>query len=266
MNDQAGQPSVYTLLISGAFMVWMLVDAWKRRVPPHWYFIIVVMPFGAIFYFVMIKLRNYREGTESPASTGSPRSRGNEGFARPFTTQSKPISGDIDQADALEARERYDEAEPMYRMALAADSVSKRALHGLGRCLLGQGKAKESLEHFEKLLELDREFANFGAALDYADALWGVGQKSDTVELLEALCKMTNRINHHLAHCHYLVEFGQVERAKHELEQALADATVPNAPINERHRQWIARGRQMLVELYERHPETSGDSNGPAPE
>jgi hypothetical protein len=249
MNDQAAQPSVYTLLVSLAFMVWMLVDAWRRRAPLHWYFIIVVMPFGAVFYFVMVKLRDFRDGAAQPFV--GPTARASSTSLAPPATQ--PV--DLNLADTWEEREQYADAEPLYRAAIAADPANKRALHGLGRCLLGSGNAKESLVHFEKLLELDREFANFGAALDYADALWAAGQQSDTLELLEALCATTHRLNHRLALCHYLAESGHGERAKRELEQALANATGPTAPFNERHRQWVTRGRQMLAELYERFPE-----------
>ncbi len=255
MEEPAGQVSPYAYLFSAAFMIWMLVDAWRRRAPLHWYFIIVVMPFGAVFYFVMIKLRDYRDGIKQPSAGIG------ESPSVPFSIRPSPLAGDLDQADALEAREQYVEAEPLYRAALAVDATNKQAMHGLGRCLLGQGKAKDSLAHFEKLLELEREYRNFGAALDYADALWAAEQKNDAIELLEGLCATTDRINHRLALGHYLAEFGQIERAKHEIEQTLAKASGSTAPFNDRQRQWVARGRQMLAELYERFPETPGSLN-----
>jgi hypothetical protein len=255
MNEQTGQVSPYAYLLSAAFMIWMLVDAWRRRAPLHWYFIIVVMPFGSIFYFVMVKLRDYRAGMGQSAFGAGQNS------VTAFSSRPSPLQSDLDQADALEARDQYVDAEPLYRAALAADPANRRALHGLGRCLLGQEKAKDSLPYFEKVLELEREFRNFGAALDYADALWAADQKSDAIELLEGLCATTDRINHWLALSHYLAEFGQVERAKRELEQALAKAAGPTAPFNDRHQQWVVRGRQMLAALEARFPETPSDLN-----
>lgn len=256
MEEQTGQISPLTVLFSAAFTIWMLVDAWKRRVPLYWYFIIVVMPFGAVFYFAFVKLRDYRNNVGRPS--WSPTSSTRQPAPAPA-----PVEGpaDLDRADALEAQDQYLEAEPMYRAALELDPTSKRALHGYARCLLGLGKIKESLVQFEKLLELDREYANFGAALDYADALWAADQRNDAVELLEGLCATTGRINHHLALGHYLAEFGQIERAKHEIEQALARASGPAAPYTDRQRQWVTRGRQMLAELYERYPEAPGNDS-----
>lgn len=242
---QDGQISPYAVLFSAAFQIWMLVDAWKRRAPLHWYFIIVLMPFGAVFYLVMVKLRDLRLG----ASARSP-SMGNLRDTGPLDpTEARPESPDLDRADALEENERYLEAEPIYRGALTQNNDDKRAILGLARCLAGSGRAAESLAHFERLLEMDREYAGYGAALDYADALWAADQKNDTIELLESLAKMTGRINHRLALAHYLAEFGRTEHAINELEDALKAATAPDAPFSDRHRRWIEMGQAMLEDL-----------------
>lgn len=250
MEEPVGQISPYAYLFSAAFMVWMLVDAWKRRAPLHWYVIIVVMmPIGAVVYFVMMKLRDYRPPTANPSS----------GFSVPTTDV--PRVSNLDLADAMEDDGRYAEAEPIYRAALASDPNDRRALHGLGRCLAGMGNAKDALVYFEQLMEVDRAFCNYGAALDYADALWAADQKTDTIELLERLAEVTGRINHRLALGHYLAEFGQITRAKREVELALSDATGPNAPDNERHRRWVLQGQEMLNELRERVSEAPDGSD-----
>lgn len=241
---QDGQISPYAVLFSAAFQIWMLVDAWKRRAPLHWYFIIVLMPFGAVFYLIMVKLRDFRFGADPRSTLTRPFSD-----AAPLDTEAQQELPNLEVADALEAEERYAQAEPLYRAALAQNSGDKRALLGLARCLAGSGRAPESLPHFERLLELDREYAGYGAALDYADALWAADQKSDTIELLESLSKVTGRINHRLALAHYLAEFGRTEHAINELESALQEATGPNAPFNDRHRRWVEMGREMLEEL-----------------
>lgn len=250
MEEPVGQISPYAYLFSAAFMVWMLVDAWKRRAPLHWYVIIVVMmPIGAVVYFVMMKLRDYRP----PPTTAGP--------VMDVPATDATASPNLDLADAMEDDGRYADAEPIYRAALALDSNDRRALHGLGRCLAGMGNAKDALVYFEQLMEVDRAFCNYGAALDYADALWAADQKTDTIELLERLAEVTGRINHRLALGHYLAESGQIARAKREIEQALSDATGPNAPYNERHRRWVMRGQEMLSGLRESVSEEPGDSD-----
>jgi hypothetical protein len=242
MEDPAGQISPFAYLFA-AFTFWMLFDAWKRRAPLHWFFIIVVMPFGAVFYFVMIKLRDMRGGAARPTS----------GLESVLRAASIPIAAgtpsELDRADALEAAERYAEAEPLYRAVLAEDDSNLRALIGLARCLTGQGNAKEALPHYERLLELDRSYANYGGALEFADALWAADQRSDTIELLENLAAMTGRLNHRLAYAHYLAEFGRTQRAIEELERALNDATIKEAPSTDQQRRWVERGQRMLETL-----------------
>lgn len=255
MEDSAGQISPFAYLFA-AFTFWMLFDAWKRRAPLHWFFIIVVMPFGAVFYFVMVKLRDMRGGAaRSPG--------GLESVLAPSSMPSAAAgaTSELDRADALEAAERYAEAEPLYRAVLAQDNSNPRALIGLARCLTAQGNAKEALPHYERLLEVDRTYANYGAALEFADALWAAEQRNDTIELLEHLAAMTGRLNHRLAYAHYLAEFGRTQLAIEELERALDEATAKGAPSTERQRYWVEKGQQMLETLSEQTHASSGDEN-----
>lgn len=253
MEDPAGQISPFAYLFA-AFTFWMLFDAWKRRAPLHWFFIIVVMPFGAVFYFVIVKLRDMRGGAaRSPSGLES-------GLAPNSMPAASDAASELERADALEAAERYAEAEPLYRAVLAQDNSNPRALVGLARCLTAQGNAKEALPHYERLLELDRTYANYGAALEFADALWAAEQRSDTIELLEHLAAMTGRLNHRLAYAHYLAEFGRTQRAIEELERALDEVAAKGAPPTERERYWVERGQQMLETLSAR-AQTHGPSD-----
>ncbi len=43
-------------LVIGAFQLWMLVDAIRRRSPFLWKLLIFLIPLAAIFYFFLVKL------------------------------------------------------------------------------------------------------------------------------------------------------------------------------------------------------------------
>ncbi|MGC4067524.1 MAG: PLD nuclease N-terminal domain-containing protein [Polyangiaceae bacterium] len=244
MNDNFGgniPPYAYVLL---AFSLWMLVDAARRRAPSYWYFVILFLPFGAVIYFLFVKLRDARTESDEASRGRSSSSPSNPLLDLGRSTDAAPS---LAQADQLEENERYEEAESIFRRAIAREPENLQALHGLGRSLLGLGRARESLEYFEHLLELDRSYRNYGAALDYADALWDAGQKMDTIELLEQLAAHTKRINHRLALAHYIGELGQKTRAAAEVRAAIDDEQVRPDASSERSRRWIERARAMLA-------------------
>ena len=253
MDELTEQPPSFAFQLWTAFVIWMLIDAWRRRAPVFWYFIIMLPP-GALFYFIVVKLRDFHY-SDAPMSE---RAVAEEPSIAPIRASALPAS--LDDADRLEDEGQYAEAEPIYREVLAAHPKHPRALFGLGNCRLGSGNALESLPYFEQVLELDRSYANYGAALNYADALWEANQRNDCIELLERLADVTGRTNHRLALAHYLVEMGNTDRAKRELERAIAEGQGPTAPYSERQARWVETARQMLAELSQpQDPAPPGD-------
>ncbi len=224
------------LILFIAFTVWMLIDAYKRRAPLGWVLIIFLCsPVGALAYFFAVKFRDFRAATPTSKDSAS---------TSWFPLRSKSPS--LEEADQWEREDDYARAEPVYRKALLDDPNDKRALHGLGRCLHGMGRSDQALEHFERLLELDREYANFSAALDYADALFAANRHEDSLELLDTLANFSQRINHRLALAHYLAEAGQAERARTETERALQDFERLPVHQKDKHEVWASRARAML--------------------
>jgi len=244
MDDQTPQVPIYAYVLL-AFSIWMLVDAYRKRAPLHWLLLIVLFfPFGAFAYFAFVKIPELRArpmgGHFNPMGV----------LATSPPGADFPTDRDLDRADTLEEAERYRDAEPIYLAMLERAPEDKRSLHGLARCRLGEGKPQEAVELFEKLLTQDREYRNFGAALDYADALWQAGQRKDCLEVLEGISKMTDRINHRLALAHYLALDGQRERAREAISAALADQQSLASPESRAGSKfWTERAREMLARL-----------------
>jgi hypothetical protein len=244
MDEQLGGLNSTYIYLWLAFNVWMIIDAVRRKAASYWYFVILFFPLGALLYFFIVKVRDLQPGANNKTIESD--SLKSEPSIRSGVSDAKP---DLDHADNLEEGEQYAEAETIFRRALELDDSNKQALHGLARCLVGLRRAHESLAQFERLLELDREYRNYSAALDYADALWEAGQHTDTLELLERLAEITGRINHRLAFSHYLAASGKPTRAREEITRALEAASKQPDASSTRIRQWIERGEQMLAEL-----------------
>jgi len=55
------------LILSYAFSIWMLVDAYQRRAEHYWY-LIIFFPFGEWVYFFLVKVHDFRGGLFSYGS------------------------------------------------------------------------------------------------------------------------------------------------------------------------------------------------------
>ena len=239
MNSSPLPVSNSYVVVVSVFIVWMLFDAARRRVAWFWYPVIVLAP---LIYFLFVKLPAMiltraasDSGTDSTPLGSSGRSSG-------FLTLN------LDRADQLEESECYGEAIPIYQEALAKDAHDLRALHGMARCELGLGHPSVAVTLLEQVLTADRDYRNYGAALDYADALWLAGQKQDTLELLEGLVKNTGRVNHRLAFAHYLGSFGDIQRARSEVGKVIDEnaALPPSEQLKDKF--WIERATRMLAD------------------
>ena len=239
-NSPMHVPNSY-IWISVIFTSWMLFDAIRRRAGWFWYLVAFVAP---IIYFVIVKLPSLITGRTLPGMVGEPGTLGVQNN-RPSSTLLAP---NLIRADQLEEIERYDEAMPIYQEALANDPNDLRALHGMARCELGLGHPRVAVALLERVLNVDREHCNYGAALDYADALWLAGQKQDALELLEGLAQTTGRVNHRLAYAHYLATNGDLARARAEAQKVIDEHAGLSASEQLKDQRWIERAQRMLAD------------------
>ena len=231
-------PNSY-IWISLIFTFWMLFDAVRRRAGWFWYIVALMAP---IIYFIVVKLPSLLTGRAGVV--GEPGTLGAQSM-RPSPSLLAP---NLNRADQLEEIERYDEAVPIYQEALANDPNDLRALHGMARCELGLGHPRVAVALLEQVLNIDREYSNYGAALDYADALWLAGQRKDALELLDGLTRTTGRVNHRLAYAHYLAASGDLANARAEAQKVIDDNG--NLPASEqaRDQRWVERAQSMLAD------------------
>jgi hypothetical protein len=233
-------------LVIGAFQLWMLVDAIRRRSPFLWKLLIFLIPLAAILYFFFVKLPELTG--RKPAPTLTPPGPSLEEIAE-LARQTPSELNKLAFADKLAELGRMPEAIGRYRDVLRVNRDSKEALHGLARALLSLGRPLEAIEELATLMELEPQFRDYAAALDYAEALWQAGKQEDTIGLLTGLVSVTKRINHRLALAHYSKERGDSITARNELDLALSEfASLPES-MRKREQRWADRARKQLAEL-----------------
>jgi hypothetical protein len=226
---------------SAACVLWAVYEAYRRRAALYWYPIILFLPWplGGLLYLVSLNFRSLSHGL------GLSDLRPLEQMAATNPT----LDNRLALADALEARGQSSRAEAIYRAALLQDPKNLQALHGLGRALMSLTRYEEASDCLAQVMVRDSAYANYSAALDYAEALARVGDLKGAISLLDGLISVQPRINHRLALAHYLAQDGQGDLARAELKRALVDySTLPPAE-QERASRWEKRARTMLAEL-----------------
>jgi len=232
-------------LVIGAFQLWMLVDAIRRRSPFVWKLLIFLIPLAAILYFFFVKLPELTGRRPAALAPSGPTLDELSERARQTPSELNKLAF----ADKLAELSRLPEAIGRYRDVLRSNKESKEALHGLARALLALGRPSEAVEELATLMELEPTFRDYTAALDYAEALWQAGQQEDTIGLLTGLVSVTKRINHRLALAHYSKERGDSITARNELDLALSEFDSLPESQRKREQRWADRARKQLAEL-----------------
>lgn len=236
------------LLVIFVFQVWMLVDSIRRRAPAYWPLLIFFFSPAAALYFVLIKLPELR-GTRPSAPAGFVTAGPSLEEVAERARQTPSELNKLAFADRLAELGRFPEAVGRYRDVLRQNKDSKEALHGLSRALLNMGRPVEAIEELAALMELDPEFRDYSAALDYAEALWQAKQQDDAIGLLTGLVSVSKRINHRMALAHYLKERGDAVTARSELDEALREFASSPDFVQRRDQRWADRARKLRAEL-----------------
>ena len=235
---------VMTVVIT-AFQIWMLVDSIRRRSPFYWSLAVFLLPVAAFVHFLRIKLPELNRRRRAGGNPASPTLEELAELARQTPSEQNRLAF----ADKLSELLRFSEAIGRYRDVLRSNRECKEALHGLARAFLNLGRPLEAVEELATLMELEPEFRDYTAALDYAEALWQAGKQEDTIGLLTGLVSVTKRINHRVALAHYSKERGDSITARNELDLALSEFASLPEPQRVREQGWADRARKQLAEL-----------------
>ena len=247
----------------------MVIDALRRRAPYYWFLVMLAFPtVGAVAYLVIVKLRqDYGRSRRGALDKLEPE------VLQELATHLERLPSNqarLELGGVLETREQYRDAAQVFGQILHAEGGitqgtpdAMSAAHGLARCKLSLGEPSVALDLLAEVLDIDREFANYRAVLDCAEALHASGKTADAAQMLEGLATLTGRINHRVALAHFLELNGQASDASDVLQQALADYAKLPRTAQRRDKRWADRAAQKLAELLA-SDSTPPDSTPPA--
>jgi hypothetical protein len=235
------------MLLVIAFQIWMFVDALRRREFIWALFIFIGFGFAALLYYLMV----YRD---SPSLT--------RGFEFPGAADRRRIRElqaqihHLDKAhhhfqlaDIYFGQGKLAEAEISYRAALERDSEDIDTRAHLGQCLLRQSRPAEAKPLLEKVVQENPEHDYGHSMMAYAETLAALGEKEAAVNTWKRVTDSHSypRAKVQLAELYH--EQGQLDLAKAQLHDVIADD--PHAPAYQRRRDrpWVRRARRLLGKL-----------------
>ena len=205
--------------LAAAFKLWMLIDAMRRRVDNHWYFVIVVLPLGDWAYFFVHKFPELRR------MLGTLRiRRPNSIEALTYAVRTTPSAENhLRLGEGLYDAGLHADAKVQFGAVLRTHPRDARALFGLAMTHKAEGDCSKAVERFEELIDVSPAHDDYAPVLELVDTYKQLNRPDEALEHLEQLVRRSPRVNHQLALADHFVDTGRIIDAKECLDRALRE-------------------------------------------
>ena len=229
-------------LVFFAFVVWMAIDAIRRR-EYCWAVLIFFSWFGAIWYFIYY----YRDGSTAT-----------RGFELPGAHDRRRIKElqaqihHLDKAhhhfqlgDIYFQRGKLEKAEQCYRAAIERDPEDIDIRAHLGQCLLRLKRPAEARPLLEQVCKENPKHDYGHSMMAYAETLSALGETDTALCIWEKIGEQHSyaRARYQLAELY--VAKGKADLARAQLDELLADDVHAPAYQRKRDRVWVRRAKRL---------------------
>jgi len=231
--------------VIGAFQIWMLVDAIRRK---EWIWALFILSgIGAFWYYFYV----YRD---SPSAT--------RGFELPGAHDRRRIRELQAQIHHLDKAHHYfqlgdiyfqqgklDQAEACYRSALEREPQDIDTRAHLGHCLLRQKKPAEARPLLEGVCAENPKHDYGHSLMALAETLAALGQTDAAIAVWQRVTENHSYPRARVQLAELYLAKGQPQLAAAEVNEVLADA--PHAPAFQRKRErvWIKRANKLARQV-----------------
>jgi hypothetical protein len=230
----------------GAFKLWMLLDASRRRVHRLWY-LVVALPFGGLVYFFAVKLRDFNVRPGPPPQTVPVALSRLESEVE----SSPSFQNRVRLAWALFEIEQAERAQGYFAQALSSHPNDKEALYGLGLCQLERGQSAEAVLTLTSLVERGLAYESYQAVLALAEALFRTGETDKLIALLTSVIRHSGELAHRLLLARYQLRARDREQAQATLRTALDAFEAQPDFVRQRNGALATEARRLLRTLEE---------------
>jgi hypothetical protein len=226
-----------------AFTLWMLVDAYHRGVDFFWYWIILlVQPVGALAYFFVFKVRDFR----GPSGWFQPRVSLQE--LRYQVAQVPTLANQLALGQRLIEKHEYAEALPYLESALTREPDHSQVLYCQAVCHVEMGQPQKAIPFLERIIARDRLWSDYAAWRLLIEARSATGDHEGASRDCRDLVKLAPNLRHRCILAEHLLAQGQKQEARMLLDQGLQDQQFAPGPIRRRNRRWASQARRLLKE------------------
>lgn len=257
-----GAPLVAQILtlLQLAFTVWMMVDAYHRRVEMFWYWVIFFFqPIGAWIYFFAVKFQRGSLFRSRPAISWERKMSLDE--LRYCVERTPTVANRLALAERLMEKGEHAEAIPFLEAVLTVEPEYCVALHALAECRLATDNSEQALAPLEKLLRQDPRWTNYLAWRTLVDVHTARGRPADALTACRELAKRQPTMENKCLLAEHLLGNGMPSEAAHILHDALQEHHF--APWSARWRDaGLARKARRLLAAAEKEERAKGTMNG----
>ena len=234
-------------LLFGLFQIWMLVDAIRRQEWVWVAFLLFIPGFSALWYFFCV----YRD---SPSAT--------RGFELPGAHDRKRIKQlqaqihHLDKAhhysqlgDIYFQRGKLEQADASYRAALERDAQDIDTRAHFGQCLLRQSKPQDARPILEGVVAENPKHDYGHSLMALAETLAALGETDAAIGTWQRVTDNHSYPRAKVQLAQLYAAKGQVDLARAELREVIADD--PHAPAFQRKRDrvWVRRAKKLARQL-----------------
>jgi hypothetical protein len=235
-------------LLQTAFMIWMLVDAYRRRAEWFWFFYILFLPFaGAWLYFFGVKLPS---GDFSNFSAGGLVRRSPPlDHLRYLAEQTPTLTNRLNLAQRLIDLHNYEEAVPHLQAVLKSEPEHATARYSLASCYYELKRGSEAIPLLKTMLARDNSWGNYAGWRLLIAAQAEAGDEAGALESSRELARLSPTLQNSCLLAGRLLDHNQKIEAQVLLKRALHDHEYAPGHIRRRNGRWVAEARRLFRQI-----------------